>query len=326
MILNKIHHNRLGAYSFMFLCVVVFWIKSFFTPQEIVWTYNSSAMPLWELVKHWGASSGWLSSSLSLLFGIVLSFNLARLNTTHQLLSRQSLLLGVIYVIMVGGVVILQKFNPIWIVALFMLSSVSHVVSHSDRRKTMKACFNSSLLIGISSLFYINALLLFPMILGVIITMRMLSFKSFQASILGLISPWIIIFGIFLLQDKVSEFLSIWSLDLSPSIPFHPLSIYAKLYFGAMGLFLFFALGSVMRYYSKKKVFARKLYLSFVWMTFYLMAMILLPFVSFEIYPLFAIWAAILIAHFFDVIGNKFWQETLFILFLLIAIGGQILM
>ena len=208
MLMKLIHNNKIGAYAIMLLLLLLFWIKPFSSGDSIDIGSLENPMPLWGLFT-FITNVPWLGSVFSLISAIVLSLSINRLNSKYSLLSKQSALPGIIFILLLGGLSVAQRFNPLWIVTLFFMLALEFLFGAHNYRKVMKECFLAAFWISVASMFSYKAALLFPLLILLMIPLRLLTFKSVLATLIGFALPWLFWLGMELISHSIPVLLNI---------------------------------------------------------------------------------------------------------------------
>ena len=322
MILKQVHNNKIGAYAFMLLVLIVLWVIPVLKSDVITASIHSK-MPLWNLLSPL-VKNNWVSLLSSFFCALFIVLGITRYNTRYSLLQSQSALPGFIFILLAGSIPSIQHLSPIWLSAIFIILSFGYLFEAYNYRKTMKECFLASFWIAVGSLFSYKIVLLFPLILLVMSVLRILSFKSFLATIIGFILPWIFVLGYELALGSIDDFLFyieptkqklIWSYDFS--------SI-TLIYFGVLLLLLFVSIIKVVNELGKKKIFTRKQYNSVILTTLYIVVVVIITGGGKEIMPLVSIFISLLISHLIGSLTSWLWQNIFFFSVVALTIIGQL--
>jgi hypothetical protein len=73
-----------------------------------------------------------------------------------------------------------------------------------------------------------------------------------------------------------------------------------------------------------QKIITRKLFRVIVWLTLLTAGACLTPFFSVELAPVVAVGPSIVLAFWLDRMSGRFWQETILLLFFVIATAAQL--
>ncbi len=321
MILKLIHNNKIGAYALMLLSLILLWINPVVVGD--VPDMKLPLMPLWKLFSL-AQSSLWISISLSFVSAVIITLNITRFNSNYALLSKQSALPGFIFIILVSSLTYVQHFSPIWISTIFFIISMDYLFHAYGKRKTMNDCFMATLWLSFATMFSYKIILIIPLIFFIMSILRVLSFKAVLASLIGLILPWLFVYGYTLFFDETSTFYSYFEFSPERIFNLYSHNMASILFFGILILIFIAALLSVFNEYGKKKIFTRKQYQVFVFSGIYLTALMILTGTSMDLLPIVAVPTSIIIAHLLDHIRSWIWQNVIVISLFITIILGQL--
>jgi len=187
----------------------------------------------------------------------------------------------------------------------------------ASSRKEVR-CFDGGVLLGIGVLFYAKGLYLYPMIVVAMGVLRVLSVRSFIASLLGLMLPLILSAGYFFVFSSVEEFGVYFVLNLFSNTGQFGHNLVSQIYLPVVILLTLVGLITLVRYIPTQKIITRKHFRVVVWLILVTAALCLTPYFSVELTPVLAIGPAIVLAFWFDKMGAKFWREF-FLWFLVVG-------
>lgn len=324
MLVKLIHNNKIGAYAFMLLLIFLFWIKPISLGYAVNVDSFENAMPLWELFSFL-TNVPWLGYVFSILAAIIIGLSINRLNSKFSLISKQSALPGVVFVLLVGGMPLAMHFNPFWIATLFFILGFEFLFSAHESRKVMKECFLTAFWIAVASLFSYHLILLYPLFILLMIPLRLLNLKSFLASLIGFVLPWFFLLGAELIWGNLPDYFQDLSFSWDKVAKGFHISTLSGIYLASVAFLFFIGLLSVMRAYGTKKIFTRKLYLVFVYAALYLVGFMLINGLNVEVIVLLSLPFSIIIAHLIDSIRSVLWQNIVMVCLVLVSLFGHIL-
>ncbi len=324
MLLKLIHNNKIGAYAFMLLLILLFWIKPFVLGHAIDTISFENPMPLWALFA-FITKTPWLGYIFSILSAIFVSLSINRFNSKYALLSKQSALPGVVFVMLIGGMPLALHFNPFWIATLFFILGLEYLFAAHDYRKVMKECFLTTFWISVASLFSYNLVLLYPLFILLMIPLRLLNFKSFLASLIGFILPWLLLLGTELIWGSLPDYFHYLSFSWDKVALSFQHSTFSWTYLVSIAFIFFIASLSVARAYGTKKIFTRKQYLVFIYAALYIAGLMLITGLNINMITLLAVPFSIVIAHLIDHIRSVLWKNIALACLILLSITGHIL-
>ncbi len=325
MLVKLIHNNKIGAYAFMLLLILLFWIKPIFLGHAIDTSSFENPMPLWALFTFL-TKIPWLAYVFSVLSAIFVGLSINRLNSKYALLSKQSALPGVVFVLLIGGMPLALHFNPIWIATLFFILGLEYLFAAHDYRKVMKECFLTAFWISVASLFSYSLVLLYPLFILLMIPLRLLNFKSFLASLIGFVLPWLFLLGTELIWGSLAD--CFYYLNFSWDKIAHGFqhTSFSWAYLVSIAFIFFIGALSVVRDYGTKKIFTRKQYLVFIYAALYIAALMLITGLNINMITMLAVPFSIVIAHLIDHIRAVLWKNIALACLMLLSLAGHILL
>ena len=179
---------------------------------------------------------------------------------------------------------------------------------------TAYSYFDAGILISIGSLFYANLIWFGLLLIVGIVLMRTGNLKELLISIAGLLTPYIIAFGIYyVIGNNAGSLLKLLGDNISDEAPYYPfprLTILALIFILAL---IVVSIVQLMKNMNTKKIKSRKTFSLFIWTFFISLAIyILVPSVSVEVIWLAGIPLSYFLAHYFVLIRKKVLPEVLF--------------
>jgi len=213
--------------------------------------------------------------------------------------------------------------NPAIFSALFLMLAIRRIMEAYRVQGIAYSFFDAGILIGTGSLFYANLIWFGVLVIIGIALLRTGNIKEILVSVTGLVTPYILTFGIYYVLGK--DLKDLWSLlgyNLfgKPTVfEFTRITIVAVIY---IGLITLVSLGYLFMLMNSKKIQARKTFSLFIWG--FLIAMgvyFLLHSVSVEIVWIAGIPVSYFLTHYFLFSRKKVMPEILFsVLFILIML------
>ncbi len=328
MFFKKLHNNSLSSIIAVPILVIILWLRLFVLELSSNSVINNPSMPLWSnYLEPWFAGNQFIAALTSLLLIFLSGFTLNKIINRNILLSSQSMITLFIFSLLISAFISVQKLNPQLFFLFIMVHSINRLMVDVNNKKIeLRHLFDSSFLLGIGSLIYLKGLFFFPAILIVMGILRVLNFRNFVVSLIGIALPFFFTFTYLFYIDQLPLFIN----DLSENILSNPgqynHSTFSRVFIISIILFLVMSLISIFRRLSVKKVNIRLYYRIFIWLLLYTTALLLTPFFSMEILPITAIGSSVLLASFFENIRKPFLREFMFLLFVGLIISAQILL
>lgn len=327
MILRILKSNRAGNYFLIPLIGVLFWLKSLLAPDVYPFFSGETENLLYRPVEGMVKNAPFLQSLVALIILFILAFIMLQINNRYSFIRVRTMLPAPLYILMVSGLTEMQTLHPVYFAAVFFLIAVYRFFSAFDQVKPYSAVFDSGILLGIASLFYFNAALLFPaFFMGIGILARETRWREYVIIIAGFLIPFLFVFSYAFLTEQVTELIHIveWG-TITPNNHFKeniPLQFFS-------GFLIFLTiLGSItiIQQYDSKKVSTRKFFtVFFLFFICSVASFIFVPATSQEMLVIIAIPVTFQVSNFFVFLKSRFWGELLFTLLLVFITGLQIL-
>lgn len=211
--------------------------------------------------------AGWLTDTpvLSVCFGLILLLTVATLlifaNNRLRLIDKISYLPALCYVLLVGGVTELHRFNPVVIATILLIAAFVLLVGSFKSERLSYNFFTVSALISAATFFYQYMYIYMLVVWFAILFWRPGYWREWVFSLLGFAFPLFLAFSWFFLMDDdyarmgvfLREIFSIQRITVS-------LSVAAIVFSTASLLMVIITFGHLMRYLGLKKVIVRNGY------------------------------------------------------------------
>ena len=303
---------------------IAVWTPIFFRGSII--SYNNP-MPLYELLEHFLGSRIWVSNIVAAAICATLVFLITNLNTTHFFIDERTFVPALIFILFTALLPQYQVLNPALPASLFIVFAIKRMLESYRKQGVAYNFFDAGILIGTGSLFYANLIWFGTLIFIGIAIFRSINIKEITVSILGLITPYLIMFGVYYLLDyNLIELFSLIYNNLfseAANFSFSKLTIVALIY---VSIIVVFSFVHMLMFQSTKKIKSRKTFLLLIWMFFIAVSVyIFVPSASCEIIWILGIPLSYFIATFLIFSKRKIIAEILFSFFFLIIMLIQIM-
>ena len=313
------------AIAIIFIAV---WAPLFFsssiTQNEV--SYNNP-MPLFALLKYLLGSKIWVSNVVAAAICATLVFLITNLNTTHFFIGERTFVPALIFIFITALLPQYQVLSPVLPASLFIVFALKRILESYNKKEVAYNFFDAGILIGAGSLFYINLIWFGVLVFVGIAILRSIDLREISVSILGLIIPYILMFGLYYMLDyDMNNLISLLYNNIfseAASFSFSKVTIVALMFLFVITILSF---GQVLMFQSTTKIKSRKTFLLLMWIFFIALSVyFLVPSVSFEIVWILAIPLSYFIASYFIFSKRKLLSEVFFSLFFLIVVFMQIL-
>ena len=311
--------------SVIFVIAIIFfavWTPFFFSGSTV--SYNNP-MPLYGLLEHLTGSKVWISNIVAAVICATLVFLLTVLNTTHFFIDERTFVPALIFIFLTTLLPQYQALNPALPATVFVLFALKRMLESYRKQEFAYNFFDAGILIGTGSLFYANLIWFGTLIFIAIAIFRRINLVEIVVSIIGLITPFIIMFGLYYLFDyDLNElFLLIYDnlFSEATSFSFSKLTVVALIF---ISIVLIFSLGQMLIVQNVKKIKSRKTFFLLIWMFFITIGVYLfVPSVSYEMIWILGIPVSYFVANYLIFSKTTILPEIFFNLFFLIVIGIQ---
>lgn len=313
MLLRILKSNTLFSLLLIPMIGVLFWIPSFRSPVHLDINQANGAMPLYYLVYNLMKEQNLWQVLIAFCLVIVNSFFVAQLSSSFLFLKKRSHLPGIIYLITVSSLNVLHSLLPAHLATLFVLIAIYFILDTYHKPIEITYTFNASFFLAIASLFYLPALILFPLVwIAIFVLQKSDNWRLLVIPILGFGAPWLFMWAFSFLSDTSSP---MWKDIIGMLWTYHNAYLIDPYFLLLTALVSFVAiLGSLSVFsgYHRMKVSSRKYFVIFYWMLGLVVASALgLVTIGIEIITLSTIPVAFFISHFLLSDQKYIWKEVL---------------
>lgn len=327
MLLKFFRGAGLGEVLLIVLTSVCVWLSAFIDPHvSASFHYDTNPMPLYALLKNAIGENALYGVIFSFVLVLFISFLLVNFNTSHFFINERTFLPAAIFVLLSGLFPQYQLLNPVLPASVLLILAIRRIMDAYRKPGTAFNFFDASLLIGTGSLFYANLVWFGILSIVGISILRTGNIKELIISVIGLITPALITFGIYYATGK--DILSLPDLlyyNLFAGTGEFYLSGWVLAGLGVLGLILLISLFYLIAQLNNKKIKSGKTFTMFIWTLVLSFAVyFILPSASFELVWFALIPISYILAHYFIFSRKKILPEILFAVLFLLIIGMQI--
>jgi hypothetical protein len=327
MLLKLFKGTGLAVMLILFITAAGLWIGPVLNPELAVYYSGVNTMPLFTMLKNLVGNSAIAGVFISFGLVILISVLMVNFNTTVFFITERTFLPAVLFVILSAILPDCQTLNPALFASLFLLIALIRIVDSYRKTGTAYNFFDAGILISMGSLFYVDLIWMGLLVFLGIALIRSTNIKELVISIIGLLTPYLILYGIYYVLGKDLRALNNLILTNlfgdSGSFYLSRMIVVTLIMTGLNVLASIFHLFSV---FNTKKIRSRKTFSLLLWI-FVLSAVsfIVLPSVSDEIIYIIAIPVSYFISHFYIFMRKKIISEIFFTTILVLTILVQIL-
>ncbi len=212
--LSLFRTNKPQVVILFFFTALALWIPYYIDPEPYLGSLVFMPQPIdiMSIIMTWNS---YMIISMSLVLWLLLALMVSYINLHNQLISQRNYLPSFFFFLILAWIPDI-RLNINSVIALFFILLAVHRIFLSYNSKTgISAFFETGMLISLAGFFY-TAFLVFMIILWIaIVIFQRSGFRNFLISVLGIIAPWWIYFGLYyFIKGSVTELINIIGLSL----------------------------------------------------------------------------------------------------------------
>jgi hypothetical protein len=304
-----------GVIFLIIIILIAVWVSAILNQRlHPRFIYESDPMPLYGFVKLLIHNSHNLGVILSFLLVSLMAFLMVNFNTTVFFIHERTFLPAFFYVLFGGLFPDQQLLNPVIPASIFLMLAIMRIMDGYHKTGTAYNYFDAGILISTGSLFYANLIWFGLLVIIGIALLRTGNAKEIVISVLGLLTPYLITFGIYYVLGKdIFALMKLIGDNLFTRSTFYPLP---RLTFVALILIvalIIVSLVQLMQRMNSKKIKSRKTFSLMIWILLVSITVYFaLPSASVELVWLISIPVSYFLTHYFVFIKKKLVPEILF--------------
>jgi len=319
MLLKALKTNHAYHYFLIPLIAMAIWTRSFMAPAMFSFFPGENMMILYQPVNYLLEDSPLASHIVALLFIILLSFLILKLNVQYAFIRSRTFLPPSLFLLITSGMADLRAMHPVYLAALFLILSIDRIFNTYDKESIHSNAFDSGIFLAIGSLFYFNLVFFFPLLwISFIILRPNVNWREYILTTLGFILPWLAALAYYMVTDGIDELIKTIKANFALHQEFLWENLPIQIFIGFLVLLTLLASLFLLTQYDGKKISSRRYFKTFFWI--FLISVILVvanPSVSEEIIIIMAIPLTYLISNYLIFMKRQTWGEVL--LYLLAA-------
>lgn len=324
MFLRKFRETGPDVVILIFFVSLLVWGGSFSHPLISTSSgYDIRPMPFFALLLKLNMLKPVISVLFTFILVLFISFLLVSFNTADFFMGQRTFMPALFYILLSGLSPRIQILNPALPAVIFLIMALRRIMDSYQVRGTAYSFFSAGILISAGSMFYASLIWFGLLLIIGIAILRTGNFKEMIISLLGLITPWFLFFGILYVSGKdISLWLSDILFNLFDRDGQVTLSAYTIAGLAVFGFVLIISTGNLLASVGAKKVKSRKTFTLLIWI-FLISAGIFLIFhsVSDEIIWIAGVPVSYFLSHYFVYARKNFFPRTFFsALFIAIAL------
>ncbi len=191
----------LSRYLLLVFLGLVIWIPSLLFPNS----YTGISSYAFDQISYLTNHNIYIQTSISFVLTLVTAFLLNQIAINNGLIGKVSTIVALFYILLTSSLVGEFHNNPaIWInfILIFVLGSLMRLPYVSN---AIPVVFNASFLLGLASLFYTQLVFLIVFIWVSIIIHRIVTWRNFAVSLIGIVLPYFFLLTWFFWRDSLLE-------------------------------------------------------------------------------------------------------------------------
>lgn len=327
MLLRLFKGSGPGVIFLIVITLAAVWLSAFLIPKmDSIYQYDTDPMPLYALLQKLPGSSHLLGVVISFSLVSLVAFLLVYFNTSVFFINERTFLPALIYILLGGLFPETQVLNPVLPASIFLMVAIIRIMDGYRKPGTAYNFFDAGILISIGSLFYADLIWFGLLVIIGIALLRTGNIVEIAISVLGLITPYLIVFGVYyVLGNDLPALLSLVENNLfsrSAGYDFDRLTIVTLVFTGIIVIvsvvYLFMLLNA-------KKVKTRQTFSLLIWaFLISLAAYIVLPSVSVEILWIMSVPVSYFLTHYFVFAKKKLVPDIFFSVMMILILLIQI--
>ncbi len=327
MILKLYKGTGPGVILLVIITAAALWMGSLLDPSHPAIFIGKNPMPGWSWLIMFFEGRPVLALTTAFVVALITAFSLVWMNTWLFFINSRTYLPAVIYMLLISLFLTFQVLHPLSIGILFLLVAVKRIIDGYRKPGIGNNFFDSGLFIALGSLVYFNLIWF-----GVLIIIGIFLFRTFNAkdlflTVMGLMTPYILLFSIsFVFEGDIEGLWDIIRNNLSNEVGEYFWTRPVILASVFSGLLILLGLAHLYSMINTKKVRSRKVFNILTWIIVISIALWLLsPSAGMEVVLIGSLPAALIITHYFVTIRNRRLSALLFSIFFLLAVTVQIM-
>lgn len=304
-----------GVIFMITILFMVLWAGTFIHPEVLSdVSAESAGMPLFNLLVSIFTPGHLPALFLSAALSVVMLFLLINFNTTIFFINERTFLPALLFIMFVGLFPEYQKLNPVLPASVMFMIALKRIMAGYHKQGIAYNFFDAGILISTGSLFYANLIWFGIIILIGIILLRTVSVSEIAVMLLGLITPYLVTFGLYYVVGyDLKVLLEIISGNLFTRSEVYNFSRPVIVTLILFAVILVISTGYLLMLQNSKKIKSRKTFSLLIWIFFISVAVyFLVPSASVEVIWITAIPASYILSHFYINSRNKIVSEILF--------------
>jgi len=299
----------------MALFSVGFWMNSFINSDINGIEGGSNPMVLYGILQTITGTNPLTGKITALALVLVISSVIIAFNTSTFFINERTFLPGILYIILTSLFPAVHFLTAVLPASLLMILAVVRIAGTYRKNGIAYSYFDAALLISAGSLFYASLIWFGVLLIIGILLLRTFNLKEVLISVLGLCTPYLILYGVFFVADynlaELTRTITECLLGDNPGNSWSRLTIVTSLF---VLISILVATAFLFSVFTTKKVKSRKIFALQIWTGIVTLAVYLVsPAANEELIFIFAIPVSYILSHYYiHKKGKKIVPEILF--------------
>ncbi|MBK7709990.1 MAG: hypothetical protein IPJ37_02720 [Bacteroidales bacterium] len=308
MLLRIFKGNNPGVIVLISVIFIAVWINAFIHPSDVSASqFYTDPMPLFGLLSSLAGKSSLPGVIISSALVILISFLLVNFNTTSFFINERTYLPALLYILASGFFPEYQSLNPALPASILLMLAIIRIIDGYRKPGVGSNFFDAGLLISTGSLFYANLIWFGCLVIIGIALIRTVSIPEVFLALLGLITPYLITFGIYYVAGwdiiALQRLITGNLFQRTEGYLFSRLSIVSIIFASVIVIVSLVYLFALL---NTKKIKSRKIFSLLIWCLLISVGIyFIMPSVSVEMVWISAIPASYLLTHYFVFIKKE---------------------
>ncbi len=303
------------------------WLRMILSPAGEIILSGTGSGPLFNLLLPFFSDKPVLTILTSFVVLMVQVFYINQVATSKEFTDRYSALPGLIYLLLMSSTPAMISYYPLLFSNLFLIPALNKLFDVYDEKSISRELFNAGFLIGMAGLFYYPALTFYLALIISVFLYYIVSLRRIIASLLGLITPVLMLFVYFLLVDELTHWYEELTFVARPFQLFElETGIYQKLFIGVLSVLSMVAFLRMQLIYKTAKPIRTRKRITLLYLFFFIsvLSYLLAHDFSHVHHALLSVPLTIALAVFFYDMKYRKLTEVLFGMLLLFILAGRI--
>ncbi len=222
----------------LIILAALLWLNRFLNPSLALTEITACSAPLFVLFENFWKYHPLGAAFFAMSLLIAQAFLINYVATSNTFTDRYSALPGLIYLLLMSSSPAMTSLNPILLANLFLIPAMNKLIDVYEEQQIAKELFNSGLLIGLASLFYYPAMVLFLALIASVFVYYIVNARRLLAALLGLITPFVFILTVCFLKGDLLTWYDEFVFVINPLLIFElETTVYQKVFIGGLALF-----------------------------------------------------------------------------------------